>query len=340
MLKRIKRRLLKRNNAGFTLVEVIVSCALLAVLILGVIGFSQPVLASVKQKEQNARAVMLCETVESYIAQSTRYAYFVQAYSFVVPSEATTVDPATGVSVLASKAYIDNAAAENAYKASYDGASLKDMLYCLNSVLGTTDYEIRCIGMRWLTDPKSGEKKLMLTNEIVDQTTCALALETDPAKIKYVFDPCYYEGLYPTLEFIDYSNQYKVVNPTTGAVENRYDNAADITIAPALGITMNIYLDSKCYSSNATTRKSADPTFIGSTFVNYGNISNSVINSAGSFKVNPCVKAYPDLPSAYLHKATGEEYMNDEVGECYHTDTYIFYIAKKVKITTVPPTTP
>ena len=95
MFKRIRRRLLKRNNAGFTLVDVIVASALLGVLLLGVIGFTQPVLESVREKEQNARAVMLCETIESYIAQSTRYAYFVQTFSNVIPADVTSTSPTT-----------------------------------------------------------------------------------------------------------------------------------------------------------------------------------------------------------------------------------------------------
>lgn len=334
MLKRIKRRLMKRNNAGFTLVEVIVASALLGILLLGVLGFTQPVLKSVKEKEQDARAVMLCETIESYIAQSTRYAYYIQTFSGVIPDDVTSSSP-TSLAPIANKAYLYDGTPENAYKEKYDGHSLVNMLYCLNSVLGTTDYEIRCIGMRWLTDPKTGEKKLMLTNEVVDQATCAL----DLTKSKLVFEPCYYDGMYPILKFDNYGNQYQVIDSTTGNVVDKYA-PADVTIAPGLEITMEVYLDSACYASAQATRKTAQFAFSGTTFADYRNIGSvNTINTAKEFKIDPHVQVH-DYADAYLTGASGLAYINDEVGECYYPDTFIYFIAKKVKISTGTPTPP
>lgn len=332
MFKRIRRRLLKRNNAGFTLVEVIVASALLGVLLLGVIGFTQPVLESVREKEQNARAVMLCETIESYIAQSTRYAYYVQTFSNVIPADVTSTSP-TALAPIATKAYSHDASiAENSYKENLDGASLVNMLYCLNSVVGTTDYEIRCIGMRWLPDPRTGEKKLMLTNEVVDQKTCAL----DLTKSKQVFDPCYYDGLYPVLEYRDYSNQYQIIDPTTGALADKYA-AADVTIAPGLDITMKVYLDSMCYAAADATRNSAQYTFSGTTFADYRNIGSvNTINTAKEYKINPCVEVRT-IQDAYTADSANA-YVNEEFSVCYYPDTYIYYIAKKVKLATTPAT--
>ncbi|MDE7194888.1 MAG: prepilin-type N-terminal cleavage/methylation domain-containing protein, partial [Oscillospiraceae bacterium] len=39
MMKRIKRLLLCRKNGGFTLAEMIISCALLGILMLGIVMF-------------------------------------------------------------------------------------------------------------------------------------------------------------------------------------------------------------------------------------------------------------------------------------------------------------
>lgn len=327
LIKRIKRLLGKRNNGGFTLTEVVVASALLGVLMLGVLGFSQPVLKSVKAKEQNARAVMLCETLESYIASSTKYAYYVQTFSGVTDADSvsTTADPAA----------IVNAKYVGAEYTDYSGASLADMLNCLNNVLGTDNYEIRCIGMRWMDDPKTGEKKLMLTNEVVDQKNCSI----DNSKTKLVFETCFYDGLYPVLFFNNYDNQYKVIDPATGNVVDKYADE-DIKLATGLEITAEIYLDPQCYSTTEATRNSAQMTFVGTTFADYRNISSvNTINVAKEYKLSPNieVRSYNEALAA----STSKVYLDEEIGSCYYPDTFIYYIARKTKTSTsVPPSTP
>lgn len=327
LMKRIKRLLGKRNNGGFTLVEVIVASALLGVLLLGVLGFSQPVLKSVKEKEQNARAVMLCETIESYIASSTKYAYYVQTFSGVTDADSisTTTDPAA----------IVNAKYVGAEYTDFTGASLSDMQNCLNNILGTDNYEIRCIGMRWMDDPKTDGKKLMLTNEVVDQKTCSI----DNSKTKLVFETCYYDGLYPVLFFNNYDNQYKVIDPTTGNVVDKYADD-EIKLATGLEITVNVYLDPQCYSTKESWRESASMTFVGTTFADYRNISSvNTINVANEYKLSPNieVRSYNEALAA----STSKVYLDEEIGSCYYPDTFIYYIARKTKTSTsVPPAAP
>lgn len=317
MLKRIKRLLRKRNNGGFTLVEVIIASALLGILMLGVFGFVQPVLDSVKAKEQDARAVMLCETIESYIANSTKYAYYVQTFSGVVADDVKSAGgtnaPIVGVKYTGTE-----------FPASAND-SLGLMLNCLKTTLGTTNYEIRCIGMRWLEDPKSGEKKLMLTNEVVDQSTLAL----DSTKTKPVFETCFYDGLYPVLNFSNYDNQYTVLDKTTGAAKDRYA-ASELKIAPAVEISMKVYLDPSCYSIEEDVRKSAMVSFVGTTYQDFRNIaSTNTINKAGAYKVSPNVEvhSYNDAYAA----STGLAYSDPNVGTCYYPDTFIYFIARKTK---------
>ncbi|MGN0678305.1 MAG: type II secretion system protein [Oscillospiraceae bacterium] len=317
MLKRIKRLLRKRNNGGFTLVEVIIASALLGILMLGVFGFVQPVLNSVKAKEQNARAVMLCETIESYIANSTKYAYFVQTFSGVTAADVTSVGgtaaPIVGVKYSGTE-----------FPANTDD-SLGLMLNCLNTTLGTTNYEIRCIGMRWLDDTKSGEKKLMLTNEVVDQSTLAL----DPTKTKPVFETCFYDGLYPVLNFNNYDNQYTVLDKTTGTAKDRYA-ADELKIAPALEISMDIYLDPSCYSVDESIRKTAMVSFVGTTYQDFRNISSTnTVNKSGAYKVQPGIEvhSYNDAYTA----SSGLAYSDPKVGTCYYPDTFIYFIARKTK---------
>lgn len=325
MLKRIKRLLKKRNNAGFTLTEVIIASALLGILMLGVLGFTQPVLKSVKEKEQNARAVMLAETIESYIASSTRYAYYVQTFSGVTADDTKSVS-LTDLPTIAQAKYTGTDFPKN------QNASLESMMNCLSKLNKYVDnYEIRCIGMRWLDDPKTGEKKLMLTNEVVDQKTCAL----DTSKTKYVFETCFYDGLYPVLEYKNYDNQYEVINKTTGALEKKYADE-DVAIAPGLEITMNVYLDAQCYSTNENTRQSAQASFIGTTFADFRNISSIyTINKAGTYKMQPNVEvnAYEDALAASSSKV----YVDEEFGSCYYPDTFIYYINRKANFTTPTP---
>lgn len=325
MLRRIKRLLRLRNNAGFTLIEVIIASALLGILMLGVFGFVQPVMASVKAKEQNARAVMLCETIESYIANSTKLSYYVQTFSGVTAADITTAT--------ADPAFIVNVAYGGSEFPDQTGASLSEMFSCMNSVLNTTNYEIRCIGMRWRTDPKTGEKKMMLTNEVVDQNTGAL----DPAKSKLVFETCFYDGLYPVLEYKNYSNQYQVLNDA-GVLVDKYP-AADVKMAPALEITMSVYLTPECYSTNETTRKEAMATFNGTTFADFRNIaSTATINKAGEFKLRPNVEVhnYNDALSA----SPTEMYTDSKVGDCYYPETFIYYLTRKTTDISAPPATP
>ena len=60
-MKKILRLLKRRNNGGFTLIEVIISCALLAILILAVMGMVTPVMSVVMSNEKNANALMIAE---------------------------------------------------------------------------------------------------------------------------------------------------------------------------------------------------------------------------------------------------------------------------------------
>ncbi len=331
MLKRIKRLLRKRNNGGFTLVEVIVASALLGVLMLGVLGFVQPVMKNVREKEQNARAVMLCETVESYIANSTKYAYYVQTFSGVTAADVTSASVSSPAPIVNAK-YTGTEYPDNA------DASLALMQNCLNNILGKENYEIRCIGMRWLDDAKSGEKKLMLTNEVVNQDTLAL----DPSRTRPVFETCFYDGLYPVLTFGNYNNQYQILDEATGTAVDKFAED-ELKLAPALEITMNVYLDLTCYSTNEAWRKTASATCIATTCADYRNISSvNTINPAKEYKLQPNVEVHTYAQA--LAASSGLVYNDPELGNCYYPDTFIYYIARKTKTsgspgggTSVPP---
>ncbi len=320
MFKRIKRLLRLRNNSGFTLVEVIIATALLAILIVGMFGFVQPVMRSVRAKEQNARAVMLADTVESYIASSTKYAYYVATFSGVAASDVT----APNTSTLPAIAKAKYTGTDEPYKSA--AGTLEGMMKRRND-LNKDNYEIRCIGMRWLTDPKNGAKKLMLTNETVIQENCAL----DLSKSKLVFETCFYDGLYPVMEYKNFSTKYQ-----------EYDEAGNLlfeyapekeTIAPGLEITMDVYLDPACYSTTEATRTTQNMTFTGAMVANYNILKNIYLRANGENKIitHAEVHSYNDALSAATAADSTAVYTDPDFGQTYYPDTYIYYLVRKTK---------
>ena len=74
LIKLLKRR---RKNSGFTLVEMVISCGLLGILVVGITLFISPVLQSAASNEVNVRATLLADTVNNYISRTTRGSYYV-----------------------------------------------------------------------------------------------------------------------------------------------------------------------------------------------------------------------------------------------------------------------
>ena len=80
-MKSMIRLLKKRNKGGFTLVEVVVSVALLAILMGGMMMFIAPIVRNFNdnQKDQSAQSVSAC--INDYIVHSIRYATQVAVFS-------------------------------------------------------------------------------------------------------------------------------------------------------------------------------------------------------------------------------------------------------------------
>ncbi len=326
MFKRMKRLLRLRNKGGFTLVEVIIACALLGILVLGVMGFITPVLSSVRSKEQNARAVMLSEAIDSYIAESIQYAFYVQT---ITEAASTDTIPVGG-------------AAPAVLSMKYNGTEfekqkdkgLADLLNCLNNDLAGEVFEIRCIGIRWLEEPGgNGEKKLMITNEKVDQTNCAL----DPDESEPVFESVFYDGLYPVIRFENYSNQYQLKdedgNPQDQVPEEKVD------IAPGLKIVTDVYLTPDCYNIDDNVRNDTMLTFSGTIRADFSNIRSNLVNR-GVYKIQPTISAHtalnsdgdmvPSYSAARAADTAASEY-HDGGNVYYYPNSFIYYIARKTK---------
>ena len=308
MRRKLKRLLRLRNSSGFTLVEVIVACALLGILIVGVLGFITPVLASVREKEKNARAYMLSDAINTYIGQTIQYAYYVATFS-----GAATGDTSGGAPKIVDLKYSGTEFSKKS------GKGLSTLKATLDKMTPDT-YEVRCIGIRWREDQLSGEKKLMITNETVDQAKMTL----DPSKSKLVFEECFYTGLYPIISFKNYSNQYQIMQG--GTLVDRVD-AKDVNIAPGLGLVVDVYTTLDCYNTNSDTRGSAMLSMSGESYVGFNNIKSTLLNK-GDYEVVPNqeVNSYDDA----LTKDSGAVYT--ESGASYYSpESFIYYIVRKTK---------
>ena len=317
MFRRIKRLLRLRNKSGFTLTEVIIASALLGVLVLGVMGFATPVLSSVRSKEQNARAVLLSEAIDDYIANKIQYSFYVAAVDHAAMGDAN------GDLIL--KPYSGSEFQKQ------QGMGLKSLLAKYEELGGESGgYEIRCIGSRWLDVPGMSQKKLMLTNEkIASTSTGALSGEYE-----LVFDPVFYDVLYPIIKFENYSNQYQIKNDAGEYIDQVTEE--DVDIAPGLKVVTDVYISPDCYNINENIRENALLTFSGITYADLSNIRNPIINGDNTLKICPTVSLNPSYSEAYnasIEYMNGAEkvYYTDAGSTYYYPDSYLYYIAHKVK---------
>lgn len=331
MLKRMKRLLRLRNKSGFTLVEVIIACALLGILVVGILGFATPVLNGVRAREQNARAVMLSEAIDSYIANTIQYAFYVQSFSDCTFSD---TDASSGDPAVLSMKY------EGKQFEKQKGKGLTDLLNCLNNDLAGDVFELRCIGVRWMTVSRFGDKKLVLTNEKVDQSTGRL----DPSKTTLVFDPAFYDGLYPIVRFENYSNQYQLKDDA-GHMQDMV-KPEDVDIAPGIRIVTDVYVSPDCYNVRENVRNSAVMTFSGISYADFPNIRSNLLNK-GVYKLQPTIIGHsttngsgdrvPSYNSSYSHDGNLHTYTEDG-NTYYYPNSFIYYIARKTKTGSDPAT--
>ena len=326
MLRILKRLRRWRNSSGFTLVEVIIASALLGLLVLGVFSFVTPVLKVVSNQEQNARALMLSETMNNYIASTLRYAIYVQPITGVTSGEThPTAPPGTITNAMSARSVPFSNTTGETYLDKYDGGTLDKLYNALYGTSGTIvtkpdDYEIGCIGIRWLTDEKTGTKKLFLTKETVYQkeSNSNANLYLDESKSKLVFETCFYDGLFPVIDIENYSNQYFVVDEDGNRTEQVAEDKLDL--AKSLRIVTKVYTDSDCYSTNETVRDNAMLAFQGTGYAPLEYISSKILNESGSYELRPNIQIHDYTAALNASGVTESE---------FYPDTYIYYIAKK-----------
>ena len=161
--KRIRRCLACRNKGGFTLSEVIISCALLGILMLGIVMFISPILETVSTTNASTRASNAAESIEYYISRSIRTVAYIGVFTD------------TGFSDVQSKA--------------------STVIADLNTKTDS-NYNLKCISIRYAMDEKSQTYKYFICNETVESSG-ALKSNSTPSVDSMVFDPCYFDGIYP-----------------------------------------------------------------------------------------------------------------------------------------------
>lgn len=238
-MNKILRLLKKRNNRGFTLVEVIISCALLGILVIGMCGFVAPVLSQIKDREQNAHALMISEAMQAYINRSIKNSNYVAIFENVTRADMASTGKAK------------------------DNDAVKDMFEFVKKAENKDIYEIKCIGIRWLEDKKTNRHRYMLTNEYFSSTGYYLDVDSTT---RMVFDECFYDNSFPkvTLDILTKDSKNTAIKTIIDVYENQDLDKLDfegIGYADLININnskINQYGTYKLYSKTDTTIRTAD----------------------------------------------------------------------------------
>lgn len=219
---KIKRLLKARNKSGFTLVEVIISCALLAILVLGIMTFVTPVLKMVSSGQKNARATMLAETVDTYISGILRTAKMVEVFENVNYE-------CPGVANINLTSY------------SPSGGGLYKIDEFMRTGTHAENFEVRALG---IITKNSGDVttqglriyNIELQNGFADGSEVASAFNFKGTP-RIAFQDLMFEGLYPVVKL----ETFKAQESSTG--DETEHNASGYRIST------KVYSDSKCYSA-------------------------------------------------------------------------------------------
>lgn len=205
-MKYLKRLLSKRNNAGFTLIEVVISVALLGILVLSMTFVVTPVLRAANEQEGDIRATVLAETIDSYLNKCL--------------TNADRVNVFTGV---ASKSYSETL--RNNDLAQIYSSELDDMY---KKVRENSSYEMRCIVISWNEDLRTHQHKNMLS--VAKLVIGAGDKYTIQEPMNKIFEDCFYDGLYP-----------EITVEQVIAKDGKEDPSG--TVAPVLKVTIDVYGD-------------------------------------------------------------------------------------------------
>lgn len=312
----LKRLLKKRNNGGFTLVEVVISCALLGILVVGICSFATPVLNMVSRGKASARATTLAETVDTYIAGILKNAKYVE-----VMQNTTLAAAATGLK-----------------DSTDDDKGLNTIINFMNDPAKVADYEVRCLGISWVSDSRNdGKRKLMLTTNTVDTAANGYKIKG----VSKVFDDVMYNGLYPIITL----ETFGVVEGTssTSTSESSPDPAPAPDPVPApmpagsnangYRISIVVYSDQECYNATSDDdRRESKSAFRSASYIKCLNMTdpapeiNMLTADVQTAITNNVDSTYP---TGVTNASTGALKYTEDGEDFYYPDTYIYYVVPR-----------
>lgn len=309
----------KRRNSGFTLIEVVISCALLGILVFGVFAFASPIMEVINTGKKSGRATGLAEAVDTYIVGTLRSSvktHIVQNTSFQRIHQQTVVkDAALGLQEI------------------YDFMCDNDPE---TGIPNATKYEVRCLGICWVADhasplyssskaPDQNPKKQMLVNIKLknifapgsDNSGALMPEVTNPTLnnaarglTDRVFDDSLYNGLYPVITVETFKAKDVAGNETA-------------TNANGYKVTADIYTNIGCYSTVSYAQR--DKTHLSFRGVSYIEFISPDINKdpvANDVNIIEPVQVAIDRSRADNQYTVNGSYY-------YYPDTYIYYVVPK-----------
>lgn len=192
-MKKILR--LFRRTSGFTLVEMVVSVALLAVLLGGMMLFISPIVSSFNDNKADLIAENAATCIQEYITKSIRNANQIAIFANTNYTNLSSTD-----------SYTTRIKAMNDFCASVNGTAVNKT------------YVLKCLSLKY------DDGKYYLYNENVNMSSNG-ALDT--TKSQKVFSDCLYNDMFFEFDFAKPKNgDYPAV---TGAKEYR-DDALELTV--------------------------------------------------------------------------------------------------------------
>ncbi len=323
----LKRLLKKRNNGGFTLIEVVISCALLGILVLGICTFATPVMNSVSRGKANARATLFAETIDTYLAGILKNAKMVEVMQY------TTLENA-------------NSGLKGATDAD---KGLNNIISFMSDATKSANYEVRCLGISWINDSRApGKRKLMLTNNTVDASN-----DFKITGVSKIFDDVIYNQLYPIItletfgEVMETSSTSSTSSTSTtstsepeSAPESEPEGVPDPgftpeSIAKAGGykISIVVYSDQNCYNAASNDeRLKSRPAFRSASFVKCLNMSgeaSDVCLLATDLQTAITNAVDGNYPTGVTNASTGTLKYTEGEDDFFYPDTYIYYVVPR-----------
>lgn len=263
-LFKLKRLLKARNKSGFTLVEVIISCSLLAILVLGIMSFVTPVLKMLSSGQKNARATMLAETVDTYISGVLRTAPKVEVFRNIPIASSSTAN----------------------FNASAYGSGISNIDAFMSDPnnkdeAGNSIYEVRALGIITKNEGDSNRQGVRIYNMDVDQNTYAANMSTKSS----AFHDLMFEGLYAIVNI-----DPVITEKSDGTKENH----------KGYGVETLVYTDSKCYDIEEEQRDKSLLVFQGITYFENLNFKDPASDVCELASLQDAMDAYAEGSSGGL----------------------------------------